>query len=80
MAGVRLQDRAGAVDDGVDQCGLGRAEVQVRRQPARRTDARGTVRVGHGILLGLGELAERVRRGRGHGSGAGSGTVISRNQ
>ena len=73
MAGVRLHDRAGAVDDVVDQFGLGRAEVQVRGQSARRTDARGTVRVGHGVLLGFGEQAERVRIGWGHGVRCGLG-------
>ena len=34
----RQQDRAGAVDEIVDQFGLWRAEVQLRRQSARRTD------------------------------------------
>jgi hypothetical protein len=85
LAVQRQQDRAGAVDDGLDQFGLGRPEVQVRGQPARRTDARGTVRVHHGVELDLGD--HRVKPGgkargggRGAGSGSGAGTETSRNQ
>ena len=47
--------------------GSGGPKSRRRRQPTRRTDARGTVRVHHGVALGLGELVERGGGGWGRG-------------
>jgi hypothetical protein len=64
----RPQDGAGAADEGGDERGLGRAEVEPRRQAAERADAGGAIGVGDGVLLGLGEVLEagpgRIGRGR----------------
>ena len=82
----RLEDRARATDDVPEQLRLGRVDGRVKpghdglRQPARGTDARGAVRVHHGILLGLGEAAERVGVGRRRRVRSGAGTEISLNQ
>ena len=75
----RPQDAAGAADEGFDEFGLGRAEGRVepgidrRRQAAIGPDEGGTGGVDHGVLLGLGEVAE-PGSAKG-GSGGATGTL-----
>jgi hypothetical protein len=82
----RAQDRAGAVDQFLDQFRFGRAEGDPRRQAAAGPDQCRAVGVDQGVLLGLGEVLEgpavagairlcrrgvRRRCGRGFGRGRG---------
>jgi hypothetical protein len=54
----RPHDGAGARDEGGDERGLGRPEVEPRRQATVRADAGGAIGVDDGVLLGLGKVLE----------------------
>ncbi len=57
----RPQDRAGAVDEGLDDLRFGRAEIEPGRQAAIAPDECRASGVDHRILLGLGQALERRR-------------------
>src|SRR4051794_20578249 len=54
----RPQHGTCAVDEGVDDFGLGRAEIEAHRQAAVGPDAGSAIGIDHSILLGLREVAE----------------------
>jgi hypothetical protein len=65
----RQQDGTGAVDQGLDDRRLGRAEIERVRQAARGADAGGAPWVEQRVLLGLGKLAELAIGAAGDRSG-----------